>query len=93
MPPFERYYSDRTSLNAFDTASIISVEQWKTLVRMPWGILSLGMKDFPVGTGATLAKNTRASAFLLVIPYGPLQGYAQHLDESDANDGGMEHLP
>ncbi len=72
-PPFERYYVDRTSVNAFDTASLPSVEQFKALFHLPWGTISLGMKDFPFGTGATLAKNTRASAFLLVIPYGPLQ--------------------
>ncbi len=71
IPPFERYYTDRTSLNAFDTAAILSVEQWKVLWHLPWGTLSLGMKDFPIGTGATLAKNTRASAFFISVPYGP----------------------
>jgi len=72
-PPFERYYTDRLSVNAFDTAMIPSVEQFKTIIHMPFGTLSLGAKDFPFGTGATLAQNTRASAFLLVLNYGPFQ--------------------
>jgi opacity protein-like surface antigen len=73
LPPFERYYVERTSRNAYDTAAIPSVEQWKTVIHVPWGVFSLGIKDFPFGVGATLGENTRASAVVLVVPYGPFR--------------------
>lgn len=73
IPPLERYYQERTSMNGYDTAGLISMETWKAVIRMPWGTLSVGIKDFPVGIGATLAENTRASSLLLVIPYGSMK--------------------
>lgn len=73
VPPFERYYMSQTSMNAGDTAAIGSWEQFRMTVNIPWGTLSLGVKDFPLGTGATLANNTRAESFLMVVPYGPMR--------------------
>jgi hypothetical protein len=73
VPPFERYYVSQTSMNAYDTAAIGSWEQFRATVQLPFGIFSYGVKDFPFGTGATLAYNTRAEAFLTVVPYGPLR--------------------
>lgn len=72
-PPFERYYMSQTSMNAHDTAATISVEQFRSTIQMPVGILSVGVKDFPFGTGATVAKNTRAEELLMVVPYGPFK--------------------
>lgn len=40
---------------------------------MPWGIWSMGLKNFPFGTGATLGENTRGGDFLWAVPYGPLR--------------------
>jgi hypothetical protein len=72
-PPLERYYSSQSSMNAYDTAALISVEQFRATIYIPWGIFSIGVKDFPLGTGATLGYNTRAESFLTVVPYGPFR--------------------
>ncbi|MBI5569257.1 MAG: hypothetical protein HY914_04860 [Desulfomonile tiedjei] len=72
-PPFERYYTHQTSNNAYDTAAIGSWEQVRATMTTPWAIFSIGIKDFPFGTGATLGENTRAEAFLTVVPYGPFR--------------------
>jgi len=72
-PPFERYATFRTSENAYDTAALGSWELFRATMQLPWGVLSLGAKDFPFGVGALLGYNTRADAFLLVVPYGPFR--------------------
>ncbi len=72
-PPFERYYMSQTSMNAYDTAAIVSAEQIKGTVCFPFGTLSVGVKDFPFGTGATLGNNTRSDSLLLAVPYGPFR--------------------
>ena len=72
-PPFERYYMSQTSMNATDTAALISVEQLWATVEFPLGIFSMGTRSFPFGTGATLGSNTRSEMFLLVVPYGPFR--------------------
>ncbi len=69
--PLDRWYQDRVSQNAFDTAMIPSINQFKLVFQTPWCIFSLGAKDFPFGTGSLLGYNTRASALLALIPYGP----------------------
>lgn len=72
--PFERWYEDRVSRNAYDTALLPSVNQLRLTAHLPWGVLSVGgTKDYPFGTGALLARNTRASALVLVLPYGPFR--------------------
>lgn len=73
LPPFERYYMHGVSMNAYDTASIVSVEQFRATAQTPWAVLSMGCKDFPFGTGASFARNTRLEAFLTVVPYGPFR--------------------
>jgi len=73
VPPFSRYYMSQMSGNAYDTAAVGSWEQFRATIQMPWGIWSLGVKDFPFGVGATLGNNTRAEAFLTVVPYGPFR--------------------
>jgi hypothetical protein len=69
--PLDRWYQDRLSQNAFDTAMIPSFNQYRVTINTPWCIFSLGAKPFPFGTGALLGNNTRASALFAVIPYGP----------------------
>jgi len=71
IPPFENYYMSQTSDSAYNTASIISVEQFKVAFHLPWGVFSFGTKNFPIGTGATYAKNTREEAVYFLVPYGP----------------------
>ncbi len=71
VPPFERAYMEGVSANAYDTAGIGSWEQFRVTAQTPIGIFSYGVKDFPFGTGATLANNTRTEAFVTVVPYGP----------------------
>ncbi|MFA6221925.1 MAG: hypothetical protein WC647_06390 [Desulfomonilaceae bacterium] len=72
--PLERYYEDRVSRNAFDTAMIPSISQFKLTAQVPWGILSLSTaKDFVFGTGALLGFNNRGSALVMIIPYGPFR--------------------
>jgi hypothetical protein len=73
VPPFERYYVHQSSPNAYDTAAIGSWEQFRFTVQTPWCIWSLGIKDFPFGTGASLANNVRAESFFTVVPYGPFR--------------------
>jgi hypothetical protein len=73
IPPFEDYYMHRTSTAATNTAAIGAFTQLRATVQIPWGVLSYGVKDFPLGTGANLAYNTRADAFLTVVPYGPFR--------------------
>ena len=72
-PPLERYYQHQTSMNAYDTAALGSWEQFRATIQLPIGIFSIGVKDFPFGTGASLGYNTRAEAFLTVLPYGPFR--------------------
>jgi hypothetical protein len=103
--PLERWYEDRLSTNAYDTALIPSISQFRLAAHLPWGTLSLGtLKPYPFGTGALFANNTRASAFVLVIPYGPFRivpafwvarsftkdGYAGY---DPANATASSHLP
>jgi len=71
--PFERYATFRTSDNAYDTAAVGSWEMFRATLQTPMGVFSIGQKDFPFGTGAVLGYNTRADAFLLVVPYGPFR--------------------
>lgn len=73
VPPYERYYVHQTSDNAYDTAAIGSWEQFRATIQVPWGVLSLGVKDFPFGTGASLSNGLRSEAALLVVPYGPMR--------------------
>jgi len=73
IPPFERFYMHQVSNNAYDTAAIGSWEQFRATVQLPLGIFSYGVKDFPFGLGSTLGNNTRAEAFLTVVPYGPFR--------------------
>ncbi len=72
-PPFERYYMMNESLGAYNTAAIGSWEQVRATIQTPIAIFSIGVKDFPFGTGASLANHTRANAFLTVVPYGPFR--------------------
>ncbi len=71
--PMDRWYQDRMSQNAFDTAMIPSVNQWHLTAQMPWGLLSAGARDFPWGPGAVLGYNTRNDSLLFVLPYGPFR--------------------
>lgn len=71
--PLDLWYQDRFSAAGTDTAMIPSISQWRLTSQLPWGVLSIGAKDFPFGTGSLLAYNTRASALLMVIPYGPFR--------------------
>lgn len=73
VPPFERYYMSQTSEAAYNTAAIGSWEQIRATIQLPIGIISIGSKDFPFGTGANFANNTRAEGFLWVLPYGPFR--------------------
>ncbi len=73
VPPFERYYMHQTSDNAYDTASLISVEQFRATIQFPWCVLSIGVKDFPFGIGISTANSTRSEGVLLVVPYGPFR--------------------
>ena len=71
IPPLERYYVSQTSMNAADTAALISVEQFWASVELPWGVFSMGARAFPFGTGATFGENTRTDMYQLDVPYGP----------------------
>ncbi|MGC8658035.1 MAG: hypothetical protein ACP5U1_03080 [Desulfomonilaceae bacterium] len=71
--PMDRWYQDRMSQNAYDTAMIPSINQWHLTAQLPWGILSAGARDFPWGTGAVLGYNTRNDSLLFVLPYGPFR--------------------
>ena len=70
--PLERYYMSGTSTNAYD-GTFGTWEQFRLTLNMPWGIWSMGLKDFPFGTGATYGQNTRGSDFLWAVPYGPFR--------------------
>jgi hypothetical protein len=71
VPPLERYYMSQTSDAATNTASLISVDEFKFAVQVPMGFLSFGTKNFPLGTGATFARNTREESIYFAVPYGP----------------------
>jgi hypothetical protein len=72
-PPFERYYVHQTSDNAYDTAALGSWEQFRATIQTPLFIMSIGVKDFPFGTGLNASYETRAESFLMVAPYGPFR--------------------
>lgn len=88
VPPFERYYMSQTSDSAFNTASIISVEQFKAVLQLPFGIVAVGTKDFPIGVGATYARNTREESIYLVVPYGPLSFHTYIFPNQQASGRG-----
>jgi hypothetical protein len=71
--PLDRWYQDRTSANAFDTAMIPSFSQWHASAQLPWGVVQLGARDFPWGAGAVIGFNTRNDSLLFVLPYGPFR--------------------
>ena len=71
--PMDRWYQDRMSQNAFDTAMTPSINQWHLTAQLPWGVLSVGARDFAWGTGAVLGYNTRNDSLLFVLPYGPFR--------------------
>ncbi|MEJ2718037.1 MAG: hypothetical protein P8182_13015 [Deltaproteobacteria bacterium] len=73
VPPLERYYAAQSSTNAHDTLALISVEQIWSTTQTPWGIISVGARAFPFGTGATFGENTRSEMYLLAVPYGPFR--------------------
>ena len=75
--PLDRWYQDRTSANAFDTAMIPSINQWHLTAQLPWGVISIGPRNFPWGTGAMGGFNTRNDGLLFVAPYGPFRFLAQ----------------
>ncbi len=70
--PLERYYMSQSSMNAYDGV-FGTWEQFRVTATMPWAIWSVGVKDFPFGTGATFRYNTRGDEFLWVVPYGPMR--------------------
>lgn len=71
--PFERYATHHAHAAAFNTAAIGSWEQVRATIQLPIGILSIGVKDFPFGTGMMFAQNTATDSALLVVPYGPFR--------------------
>ncbi|MEW6350876.1 MAG: hypothetical protein AB1646_17600 [Thermodesulfobacteriota bacterium] len=72
VPPYERYYMFGSSDGGYNTASLLSVDQLKAIVVMPMLTLAVGVKNFPIGTGATYGRNTREESVYMVAPYGPL---------------------
>ena len=73
IPPLERYFVSQASVNAYDTLSLVSVEQFWATLQLPFGILAIGPRAFPFGTGATFGRNTRSEMYLLAVPYGPFR--------------------
>ncbi|MEW6350875.1 MAG: hypothetical protein AB1646_17595 [Thermodesulfobacteriota bacterium] len=72
VPPYERYYMLGSSDAAFNTASLLSVEQLKAIMILPVCTVAVGTKNFPIGTGATYARNSREESIYAIVPYGPL---------------------
>jgi hypothetical protein len=73
IPPLERYYMAQSSTNAYDTLALISVEQFWATMKIPWGVVSVGARAFPFGTGASFGLNTRSEMYLLAVPFGPFR--------------------
>lgn len=73
VPPLERAYVSQAGVNAYDTLSLISVEQLWAKLTLPWGAIKMGPRAFTFGTGATFGMNTRSEMFLIVVPYGPFR--------------------
>lgn len=71
--PFERYYMHHSSDAAYNTAGIGSWEQVRATIQLPIATLSIGIKDFPFGSGAFFAQNVRSDSLLAVVPYGPFR--------------------
>jgi hypothetical protein len=71
--PFERYAMHHNHSAAYNTAAIGSWEQVRATIQLPIGTLSIGIKDFPFGTGMMFAQNTATDSALLVVPYGPFR--------------------
>lgn len=72
-PPFERYYQASSTASAYNTAAIGSWEQVRATIQYPLGTMSIGVKDFPFGTGIYFSQNTRSDCFVNIIPYGPFR--------------------
>jgi hypothetical protein len=78
VPPYERYFMLGSGDGAYNTASLMSVEQLKGIVVFPIVTWAVGIKNFPIGTGATYARNTREESVYAVVPYGPLSFHAYY---------------
>jgi len=90
VPPFERWYMHDSSPNAaYNTAAIGNWEQIRATFHTPWATFSIGVKDFPLGVASNLGYNTRANAFLAVVPYGPFR----FLGAIWLTDGALESYP
>ncbi len=88
VPPFERYYMFRTSTYVYGTSGIGSWEQVRLTVQLPICILSIGVKDFPFGTGASLANHTASDAWFMIVPWGPFRiFFAQWLARNAVGEG------
>jgi len=72
-PPFEKWAMMRASRNGDDTAMLGSWDQLRATIQLPWGVISIGNKNFPLGTGATFSHDAKGDSFLFVIPYGPFR--------------------
>jgi hypothetical protein len=71
--PFERYATHHGHMAAYNTAAIGSWEQFRATIQLPIATLSIGVKDFPFGTGMMFANNTATDSALMVVPYGPFR--------------------
>lgn len=88
LPPFERYYQFRTSAYAYGTGAIGSWEQVRMTAQLPICTLSIGIKDFPFGTGASLSNQTASDAWFMIVPWGPFRiFFAQWLARNAVFEG------
>lgn len=97
IPPFEKYGMMRASNNADDTALMGSWDQLRATIQLPWGVISIGQKDFPLGIGAAFGYVVKGDSLLFVVPYGPFRflptvWVARSIFEED-NGGAMSTTP
>jgi hypothetical protein len=93
VPPFERYSQQRVGWNGDDTTTIGSWTQMRLTANLPWGTISVGDKDFPLGVHATLGYKARADAFVLVVPFGPMRILGSYWMARGRGNEGWSSIP
>lgn len=91
--PLDRWYQDRMSQNAFDTAMIPSINQAYLVAQLPWGLIQIGQRGCAFGISSAQGVNFRNDSLQLIVPYGPFRFAPQIWIARQPPDGFGSYIP
>ncbi len=91
--PLDRWYQDRVSQNAFDTAMIPSINQYYLVAQLPWGVVQMGARHCLFGISSAQGYNFRNDSLQFIIPYGPFRFAPQIWIAREPPDGYGSFIP